>query len=315
LFIERRLRNLQTFIDRVVRHPKLYKSKRLAAFLSPDVLVKTQALGQQASLIDNVSETLLHTFAKSSPRKQDERSEPHRIQVGQLEDSIARAERSQIRLARADRSLSASLTELSTCTIDLSKMETGMGQPLANFSQRLSQAAAKLSVKGKEEEIGTVAALHMYVGYCEAVKDLLKLRDQKQVEAEALSDYLSKAMVDRDRYSIPGKIGGGIAGWVKGQYDERVRGVDPERSRLESLAKLERKVASLQVAVQEGAQMSNVFGDAVAEEVEGWSVTRQADVRSMLHAHAQVQVDFHSANLEIWDSLIAELEKSDEPLP
>jgi len=302
------MRNLQTFIDRVVRHPKLYLSKRLAAFLSPEPLVKSLPLVQPPSLMDSVSETLLHTFAKSSPRKQDERSEPHRIQLGQLEDSIARAERAHIRLARADRAFAACLNDLSTCTSELSKMETGMGLTLSNFAQGLSESSSHLATKGKEEEVGTVAALHMYVGYCEAVKDLLKLRDQKQVEAEALSDYLNKAMMDRDGYSIPGRLGGGIAGWVKGQYDERVRGVDPERSRLESLAKLERKVASLQVAVQEGDQVSNAFGDAVAEEVQGWTVTRQADVRSMLHAHARVQVDFHAANLDIWDKLIPQLE-------
>ncbi len=148
-----------------------------------------------------------------------------------------------MKLAKFEKDFQGDLSELGMCVGELAKMETGITEPLAKFAGTLKDSAAALKEKALREDIDYTAGLHAYLAYCTSVRDVLKLRDQKQLDYEELQEYLTRTMTDRDRYSIPGRIGGGgISGWVRGQYDEKIRGVDPERARLEMLAKLERKI-------------------------------------------------------------------------
>ena len=48
-----------------------------------------------------------------------------------------------------------------------------------------------------------------YVGYCDSAKDCLKLRDQKQVDHEELSNWYATYMNERDR-TAGGRATGGM---------------------------------------------------------------------------------------------------------
>lgn len=74
----------------------------------------------------------------------------------------------------------------------------------------------------------------------------MKLRDQKQLDFEELSDYLSGVTAERDRLAAiisghAGSSGLGIGAYLKDRVDA-LRGADDDRSRVEKMRKLDVKI-------------------------------------------------------------------------
>ena len=74
----------------------------------------------------------------------------------------------------------------------------------------------------------------------------MKLRDQKQLDFEELSDYLSGVTLERDRLSAvisghAGSSGLGLSAYLKDKVDA-IRGADDDRSRVEKMRKLDVKI-------------------------------------------------------------------------
>jgi len=75
---------------------------------------------------------------------------------------------------------------------------------------------------------------------------VLKLRDQKQLDLEELTDYLSGVTAERDRLSAiisghAGSSGLGLGAYIKDRVDA-LRGADDDRSRVEKMKKLDSKI-------------------------------------------------------------------------
>ena len=72
------------------------------------------------------------------------------------------------------------------------------------------------------------------------------MRDQKQMDFEGLTDYLSNATSERDRLSavISGRAGStglGIGSYLREKVDA-LRGMDDDLSRVEKMRKLDAKI-------------------------------------------------------------------------
>lgn len=88
--------------------------------------------------------------------------------------------------------------------------------------------------------------LHSLLTYSHANRAVLKLRDQKQMDFEELTEYLSNATNERDRLSAvisghAGTTGLGIGSYLREKVDA-LRGADDDRSRVEKMRKLDGKI-------------------------------------------------------------------------
>ena len=86
--------------------------------------------------------------------------------------------------------------------------------------------------------------------YSHANRAVLRLRDQKQMDFEELSDYLSNLTSERDRLSavINGRAGAtglGLGSYLKERVDA-LRGADDYASRVEKRTKLDKKIKKRQ---------------------------------------------------------------------
>jgi len=93
--------------------------------------------------------------------------------------------------------------------------------------------------------------LHSLLTYSHANRAVLKLRDQKQLDFEDLSDYLSGVTQERDRLSAiisghAGSTGLGLSAYLKDKVDA-LRGADDDRSRVEKMRKLDAKIKEVGV--------------------------------------------------------------------
>jgi len=88
--------------------------------------------------------------------------------------------------------------------------------------------------------------LHSLLSYSHANRAVLKLRDQKQLDFEELSDYLSGVTAERDRLAAiisghAGSSGLGLGAYIKDRVDA-IRGADDDRSRVEKMRRLDIKI-------------------------------------------------------------------------
>ena len=92
--------------------------------------------------------------------------------------------------------------------------------------------------------------VHSLLAYSQANRAVLRLRDQKQLDFEELSDYLSQLSLERDRLAARSGLGGGVVGpsglglgaYIRDRV-EAIRGnVDDDRTRVEKMKKLDVKI-------------------------------------------------------------------------
>lgn len=93
--------------------------------------------------------------------------------------------------------------------------------------------------------------LHSLLQYSHANRAVLKLRDQKQMDFEELSEYLSQVTAERDRLAavISGRAGStglGLGAYIRDRVDA-IRGADDDRTRVERMRKLDTKIKEVRM--------------------------------------------------------------------
>lgn len=94
------------------------------------------------------------------------------------------------------------------------------------------------------EEMQFLNEIHELLAYCHAAKDVLRARDQKQLDFEELSAYLNQSMQLKERTEHPGRKYNDklyITDYVTDKIKE-VRGVNSEKIRRDKLKKLEKRI-------------------------------------------------------------------------
>ena len=92
--------------------------------------------------------------------------------------------------------------------------------------------------------------LNSLLSYSNAHRAVLKLRDQKQLDLEELTGYLSTATAERDRLAAivsgrAGSMGLGLGAYIRDRVDA-IRGADDDRSRVAKMKKLDSRIAEVQ---------------------------------------------------------------------
>ncbi|KAJ3415707.1 intercellular trafficking and secretion [Chytridiales sp. JEL 0842] len=294
-FIEKRRVSLQMYMDRISRHPILQKSQSLRKFLeSNDLVHEPVAQAQKSNVFENLSDTLLNAFAKV--RKPDERFTEFKEQLDKFEGNISTVEKLHAKLVKIQTELELDTLEFGGSLTTLGTMETQVTGPLTDFSNILRNVCSVLRDKINSEEIEYVSNIREYIGYCEAVKDVLKLRDQKQVDYEELSNYLQNHVTERDRTMNPQRGGGGLASFISNKYQE-LKGVDVEKARQTKLTKLSSKITELEDAVEMSDEVAKEFSAEVAKEIDFFQTVKLVDWK-------QYMLDYTTSQLEYYEKVV-----------
>ncbi len=139
--------------------------------------------------------------------------------------------------------------------------------------------------------------------YSHANRAVLRLRDQKQMDFEELSDYLSNLTSERDRLSAvingrAGSTGLGIGSYLKDRVDA-LRGADDYASRVEKRTKLDKKIKELTDAVSVAHDTSDSFSEETLKEQKVFQRAKEAEMKEMLSALADGEIEFYKA-VSIW---------------
>lgn len=141
--------------------------------------------------------------------------------------------------------------------------------------------------------------LHSLLQFSHANRAVLKLRDQKQMDFEDLSEYLSNLTAERDRldaviHGRAGSTGLGLGAYLKDRVDA-LRGADDDRSRVEKMGKLEGKIKELEDAVTVAHDTSDAFSEETLREQKIFQCAKEAEMKELLGNLADGQIEFYKA--------------------
>ncbi|KAL5494925.1 SNX4 [Sanghuangporus weigelae] len=328
-FLERRRQDLELFLKRLCRHPTLQRSTLVRAFFESTewhvtmhrhVAHPPTGPESHSGVLDNISDTLLNAFAKL--RKPDERFLAMRDGVDKSEEGLHSSERiwNRLRSRTGDgnpespgEDLSSDYHDLAVAVQGLGFLESGITDPLNHFSNTLLEFSTLLRQLATTTHDPFLTQLRSLIAYSHAHRAVLRLRDQKQLDFEELSNYLSGLTLERDRLSavIAGRAGStglGLSAFLRDKVDA-LRGADDDRSRVERMKKLDAKIKELQEAVSTAHETSEAFSDETLKEQVIFQRAKEVEMKEMLGSLADGHIETYNSAIEEWERIIPILQR------
>lgn len=262
---------------------------------------------QGSSVFDNFADTFVNAFSKV--HKPDKRFIEVREKADKLDEDLGHVEKIVARIARRENDLEADYTDLYTQFMKLAVLEPGVEQPVHSFAQGVEVTAKGINGLKEHTDQNYLGSLRDMEAYIVALKSLLKTREQKQLDFEGLTEYLTKAVSDRDTLasSHPSSALSSPTGFIRSKIED-VRGVDHEQSRRERVRKLELQIERLTREVEEARKTTEMFDEEVVKEVADFERIKAAEFRDTLGGLAGKHVEFYEGLVETWERYVREME-------
>jgi sorting nexin-4 len=209
-----------------------------------------------------------------------------------MEENLDMLQKTLSRTNKRTEDLCHDYEEFTSSVRGLSDMESSFKQLLDQFAKGLEQFSNNMKQMTIEDSKWQIE-VHDYMTYYHAVKDVLKLRDQKQLDFEELSDYLQSTIEDREK-TIRDKRGdiGGVASYITGKLNE-VRGADTDKIKREKVLRLDERVRELQDAIDQTHEVSTAFSDQVKKEDVFFNRNKSIEMFDVLQTYTEAKVHFY----------------------
>ena len=260
------------------------------------------------NVFDNFADTFVNAFSKV--HKPDKRFIEVREKADKLDEDLGHVEKIVARVARRENDLENDYSDLSTQFMKLVTLEPGIEVPLHAFAQGVEATAKGLGALKEHTDQNYLGSLRDMEAYILAVKSLLKTREQKQLDFEGLTEYLTKASYDRDTLASahPSSALSSPTGFIRSKIED-VRGVDHEQSRRERVRKLELQIERLTREVEEAKRTTEMFDEEVVKEVADFERIKAAEFGDTLGSLAAQHVVFYESVIDTWETYVREMEK------
>lgn len=170
-----------------------------------------------------------------------------RVHLDQFEEGLTSIERHGARSKNRLGDLSGDYEDLANSIQGLGYLESGMTEPLQRFEKALLLFGANVRETSGTTSDPFLEHLHSLLAYSAAFRAVLKLRDQKQLDFEELSAYLSSMVSERDRLAGGYGYGMGIGNYFKEKV-EALRGGEVDGSREAKMARLDTKIKEVTIS-------------------------------------------------------------------
>ncbi|SAL97912.1 hypothetical protein [Absidia glauca] len=308
-FLEKRRTSMERFLQRIARHPVLGRASFFVKFLESsdfnDASARALREGQE-TMMDTLGDSLLNAFAKI--RKPDPQFVEMKDRVDRLEENFVVLEKTLSRTNKRTEDLSRDYKELAASIQGLAPLETSVESGLDLFAQATDKYATHLATLATYDT-EWLGEIHDYMSYHNAMKDVLKLRDQKQLDFEELTDYLQSTLKEREKTMYPSRTDGGtnLTGFLTNKLNE-VRGADSEKIRRERVLRLDDRIRELQDAIEQTHEVSDAFSDQVKKENEFFVRNNAIEMHDALETYTGAKIDFYEKGVELWRNVVQSLE-------
>ncbi|RIA98635.1 hypothetical protein C1645_749410 [Glomus cerebriforme] len=307
-FVEKRRASLQRFLERLAHHPTLQKSEYFRIFLESREWNAESFYRQRKSgdgVFENLGDALLNAFSKI--KKPDERFIEIKENIDKIEENLQTIERLYFKIIKRQTDLEFDYREFGSSIVNLGKLETGIITQLESFGETTNKFADAWKQMSDREENEYLNQIREFLSYCHCVKNILKLRDQKQVDFEELSEYLQGALAEKESLLNTGKGSTGLSSFLRDKVDY-IKNVDQEQAKKERLQKLDAKIAELKSEVESSNDISEKFSEEIVKEYEIFQTIKSVELKDSLLAYTDRHVEFYRQGLQLWEEIIPILE-------
>lgn len=264
-----------------------------------------------AGVFDNFTDTFINAFSKV--HKPDKRFIEVREKSDKLDEDLGHVEKIIARVARREGDLESDYADLAVQFQKLVHLEPGVEGPIHAFAASVEDTSSGFKALREHTDQDYLGSLRDMQAYIVAQKSLLKTREQKQLDFEGLTNYLTKAASDRDLLASSHSSGlGGPGGFLRSKIED-VRGVDHEQSRRERVRRLELQIEKLTREVEEAKKLTEAFDEEVVREVADFERIKAAEFRDTLGGLADAHMEFYGNTIEIWEKYLKDMEKEGVP--
>ena len=257
----------------------------------------------------------MNAFAKVN--KQDPRFIEVKEKSDKLDEDLNHVEKVVARVARREADLETDLRELAEQFQKLLALEPGVETAVLAFAASVEDTAQGLKKLKDHTDQDYLGSLRDMVAYSGALKNLLKAREQKQLDFEQLTEYLNKGTAERDMLAKGhnhGAVLGGASGFIRSKIED-VRGVDHEQARRDRQRKLELRIDELTREVEMARSEAETFGEQVVREVDNFESVKRIEFKRQLGGLADAHIDFYDDTINIWEQYVREMEKEGVVIP
>ncbi|KAG6033316.1 Sorting nexin-4 [Claviceps sp. Clav32 group G5] len=324
-FTARRAHSFQRFLVRLSLHPILRRAPILHNFLeSPDWNATMRSRSSRESVssdpgggggggsgggsggvFDNFADTFINAFTKLN--KPDRRFLDVKDKSDKLDEDLGHIEKVMARVVRRQGDLEADLKDLAEQFQKLITLEPGVEAAVHAFAASVQDTAQHLHLLRDTTDQDYLGSLRDMQAFSLSLKNLLRAREQKQLDYEQLTEYLNKSTTERDVLQS-GASSSGPGSFLRAKIED-VRGVDHEQARRERLRKLELRVDELTHEVERARATSDLFDDEVVREVGDFERIKKAEFKTQLGGLADAHISFYAGVEDLWERYIEEMEK------
>lgn len=310
-FTSKRATSLGRFLTRVSRHPALKRSRTFYTFLESsdwNAFKKGRARASSSSLqeggvLEGLSDSFLNAFSKVSNESRE--LQEVKEKTDKLDDNLTNIEKAYTRIVRRQGDLTHDLEEFANQTMKLATLEQDLGQEFNEFSRGIQQYAQGLASLKEEIDSDYIVSLRDMSNYIQSLRGLIKHREQKQLDYEALTEYLNKATTDRNNLQA-----GGGSNFLRNKVED-FRGVDHEQSRKDRLHKLEVKIDDLQREVSSAKVTSDAFEEFAINEVAIFDRIKHHEMKETLNTLADNNIAFYQDLINNLDQVSKALDSTE----
>ncbi|KAG0183144.1 intercellular trafficking and secretion [Apophysomyces sp. BC1034] len=309
-FIEKRRLSLGRFLQRIARHPILGRAEFFLMFLESsefnDASARALREGQE-TIIDTIGDSLLNAFAKI--RKPDERFVEMKGRIDRLEENLELLEKTLMRTNKRTDDLCRDYDDFAVSVRGLAQLEKSLEEPLSKFAAGVDQYSSNMRAMLTHDS-NWLGEIHDYMAYYNVLKGVLKLRDQKQLDFEELTDYLQSTIKEREKTLHPrsGDKSYNIAGYFTGKINE-ARGADMDKIKREKVLRLDERIRELQSAIKQTHDVSVAFSSQVAKEDDFFTRSKEIEMREALKSYTDGKVNFYQEGIHLWREVVQALEQ------
>jgi len=318
-FTTKRAASLQRFLFRVSQHPYLRKSRSFLAFLSTqggpkqaphpasngsaDASVESPAL---STALDHISEVLMNAFTKA--KNQSKEMTDAKERAGRYEQNIATLDKAVVWASKTQGELALDFNNVYKQARKLAELEPQSGpefDKLAETAKSLARATQQLRV-GVDSQFA--CALRDMSHYVQALKGMLKQREQRQIDYEALVEYLKRSeheLVAAEHGQSPAPALS--TSFFRSKMNE-LRGVDKEQARQQRITKLKNRISMFKEESHRAKQVSDDYEELAKREVRIFDQTEAIELQQSLAGLSNSYIDFYQTILRDFRELEASLD-------
>ena len=256
-------------------------------------------------LLDSFADTFINTWTKV--HKPDKRFIEVRERADKLNEDLSHVEKKIASVAHRQSSLATDYHELTEQFQKLQVLEPGAEQELTKFARSLEEEEGLMRALREFTDLDYLSSLRDMSSYIDTQKALLKLREQKQLDFEGLSDYLARAATERDQLASERGNSMSASGFLTRKIED-VRGIDHEQARRDKIRKLEMQIERLTREVEQARVSSEMFDDRTVAEVAEFERIKAVELKDTLGGLADAHLEFFRGTVETWEKFLKDVE-------